>query len=91
MDQASLQSFIKTILIIVLVYYFFKFGFRLLAPYLIKKAVNKVGEKFQKQQEAYQKQQHSNPVNDFETDLKNYKTPKERKKVGEYIDFEEID
>ena len=90
MEQASLQSFIKTILIVVLVYYFFKFGFRLLAPYLLKKAVEKVGDKFQKQQEAYQQQNSSN-VNDFESNVKNNTTPKEKKKVGEYIDFEEID
>lgn len=91
MDHASLQSFIKTICIIVLVYYLFKFAFRLFAPFLIKKAVSKVSENFQKQQQAYQNQYNQQPQKpDFESELKQNKIPKEKKKVGEYIDFEEI-
>ncbi|WKW45708.1 DUF4834 family protein [Myroides sp. JBRI-B21084] len=92
MDHASFQSFIKTILILVLVYYLLKFAFKLLAPYLLHKAVNKVTENFQKQQQAYQNQQtDTSQSNNFETDIKQNKIPKEKKKVGEYIDFEEIE
>ncbi|RRA89300.1 DUF4834 family protein [Paenimyroides viscosum] len=89
MDHASLQSFIKTIFIIILVYYLFKFAFKLFAPFLIKKAVSKVSENFQKQQQAYQNQ-NTQQQPDFESELKQNKIPKEKKKVGEYIDFEEI-
>lgn len=89
MDHASLQSFIKTILIIVLVYYLFKFAFKFFGPIILKKAVSKVSENFQKQQHAYQGQQTQQ--NDFENELKQNKIPKERKKVGEYIDFEEVE
>lgn len=95
MDQASLQGFIKTILIIVLVYYFLKFAFRLLAPYLLNKAVSKVNENFQKKQQAYQNQYNTQATtssdSDIEDRIKQNKIPKERKKVGEYIDFEEVD
>ncbi|HLV51628.1 MAG TPA: DUF4834 family protein [Flavobacterium sp.] len=98
MDQASFTGFLKTVLIIVLIYYFIKFAFRLLAPYLVKKAMNKVSENFQKQQEAYYNQtqnqhQNSQATNNqgFEENIKQNKIPKERKKVGEYIDFEEIE
>lgn len=95
MDQASLQGFIKTILIIVLVYYFLKFGFRLLAPYLLNKAVSKVNENFQKKQQAYQNHYNTQATTSSDSDIddriKQNKIPKERKKVGEYIDFEEVD
>lgn len=92
MDHASFWSFLRTILIIILFYYLIKFAFRLLAPYLIKKAVNKVNDNFQKQQQAYQnqyQQQSQEPA--FESELKQNKIPKEKKKVGEYIDYEEIE
>jgi len=92
MDQASLYSFIKTVLIIVLVYYLFKFAFKLFAPYLLNKAVSKVTENFEKQQQAYQNQYNrQTEPNTFETELKQNKIPKEKKKVGEYIDYEEIE
>ncbi len=92
MDQASFVNFLKTILFIVLIYYFIKFAFRFLAPYLMKKAINKVNENFQKQQEAFYKQaqQQDTGSQDFNKDIKKDKVLKERKKVGEYIDFEEI-
>jgi len=91
MDHASLQSFIKTIFIIVLIYYLFRFAFKLFAPFLIKKAVSKVSENFQKQQQAYQNQNNQQTQQpDFESELRQNKIPKEKKKVGEYIDFEEI-
>lgn len=95
MDQASLMGFLKTLLIIVLIYYFIKFAFKLLAPYLMKKAVDKLNDNFQQQQRAYQDQYSNASGNetrddDFESSLKQNKIPKERKKVGEYIDYEEV-
>ncbi len=95
MDQASLMGFFKTVLIIVLIYYFIKFAFKLLAPYLMKKAVDKLNDNFQQQQRAYQNQQYgptsgNEAHDDFESSLKQNKIPKERKKVGEYIDYEEV-
>ncbi|HUH25557.1 MAG TPA: DUF4834 family protein [Flavobacterium sp.] len=93
MDQASFLGFLKTLVIIVLIYYFIKFAFRLLAPYLLSKAVNKVNENFQKKQQAYyQNQQNSSNSNQgFEENMKQNQIPKEKKKVGEYIDFEEVE
>jgi len=92
MDHASFLNFIKTVVIIILVYYLLKFAFKLLAPYLLNKAVSKVSENFQKKQQAYQNQNNQQTQQpDFESELKQNKIPKERKKVGEYIDFEEVD
>ena len=92
MDQASFQSFIRTIIIVILVYYLLKFAFKLLAPYLLKKAVDKVNHNFQQQQQAYQNQYTNNQsASSFNDDVKQNKVPKEKTKVGEYIDFEEIE
>ena len=75
-----------------MIYYLLKFAFKFFGPFLIKKAVSKVSENFQKQQQAYQNQQNNQTQQpDFESELKQNKIPKERKKVGEYIDFEEVD
>jgi len=91
MDHASFKNFIQVVLIIVLIYYLFKFSFKFFGPFLLKKAVSKVSENFQQQQQAYQNQNNQQTQQpDFESELRQNKIPKEKKKVGEYIDFEEI-
>jgi len=88
MEMASFAGFIETLFYILMFYYVFKFLARLFLPYMVKKVGEKAGQNFQQH---YQKQQNpptsqdSNPVNS--TDSK----PRENKKVGEYVDFEEIE
>jgi len=88
MEMASFAGFIETLFYILMIYYVFKFLARLFLPYMVKKVGEKAGQNFQQH---YQKQQNpptsqdSNPVNS--TDSK----PRENKKVGEYVDFEEIE
>lgn len=86
METASFTGFLRTLFYIILFYYIFKFVLRLLAPYLLKKAVEKAQENFHDQT-----QQHY-----YNTDRATYGTPRqqpprETKKVGDYIDFEELD
>lgn len=75
------------------VWYAFKFLMRLLAPYLMKKVVQKAENNFRKQYE----QQFGNTQNPFQhtnpTDTKSSKNqnPRSTKKVGEYVDYEEIE
>jgi len=55
---------------------------------MVKKVVEKAGQNFQQQyqnQQNHNNTQDSNPLNS--TDSK----PRENKKVGEYVDFEEIE
>lgn len=83
---------LQTILIVILVYYGFKFLLKWLAPKLLNYAVKKTSERFG--------QQFGNPQ-DFEPGQRtegettiSKKPPRKSnpsKKVGEYIDFEEID
>ncbi len=90
------MGLLRTILIILLVWYGLKILSRLFAPILVKfvakKAEQKFGEQFgnfqnQSQQRAAQKRQEGETVID--------KMPKQNRKsnekVGEYIDYEEIE
>lgn len=88
MQQAGPMNFFRTIIIIILIYYIFKFLAKLFAPYLMKKMVNKMQEKAQGQH------QHSNPnVKEGETiiDKKPVKSNQSNNSVGEYVDYEEVD
>lgn len=95
MDQADFTGLIKTILIILFVYYLIKFSLKLLAPFILKKAVEKVQENFQKKTEEYFNQTQQNTNQNYQNHSSNTQNSnvklKEKKKVGEYIDYEEID
>jgi hypothetical protein len=82
METASMPGFLKTILYIIAFYYIFKFLARLFLPVIAKKVVEKASQQYQQQQQNYQ-QKNNTPADTFEK-------PKEKKVVGEYIDFEEI-
>jgi predicted Holliday junction resolvase-like endonuclease len=83
MEMASAWGFVRTLLIIILFYYAFKFLMRIFAPILMQKAVNKMQEKMQEQ---YRQQQEQ--YNDTSQSTK--ATPQSKKEVGEYIDYEEV-
>ena len=88
MQTASLQGLLETLFYIYAFYYIFKFLARLFLPVLVKKAFEKAGRNFQ--------QQHQNNQNHSTNGNENYANPKvtkprETKKVGEYVDFEEIE
>jgi Na+(H+)/acetate symporter ActP len=95
MQQASLSSLMETIFAIVAFYYIFKFLARIFLPVLVKKAVEKAGENFQKQQQYYNQNNsgQGNYRNNDEIiiDTANAKNPRETKKIGDYVDYEEID
>ena len=91
-QYASFVGFIRTILIIIMIWYGIKILSRLFAPYLMrfvaKKAEQRFGQKFNQQQNKQQEQQKEG-----ETTID--KTPQQNKtsnnNVGEYVDYEEID
>ena len=86
MQEASIPGFVKTLLWILAFYFIFKFLARLFFPVLIKKAVQKAEEQFKQQ---YQNQTNSTDFNSNVTPKSD--KPRETKKVGEYIDYEEIE
>ena len=86
------MQLLRTILIILFVYYLFKVLSKLFAPILIRYASKKMEKKFGEAFKQYQNQQNQNPK-EGETiiDKKPNSDSNSSKKVGEYIDFEEID
>tara|TARA_B100000900_G_scaffold85578_2_gene69316 strand:+ start:29274 stop:29543 length:270 start_codon:yes stop_codon:yes gene_type:complete len=85
---------VRTILIILLIYYGFKFLTRLLAPIILKKMVNKMGSNFQSSFTNFSKQAHSQKKEGditIEKSTKKEKHTKSKKDIGDYIDYEEVD
>tara|TARA_B100001093_G_scaffold519927_1_gene611432 strand:+ start:16767 stop:17036 length:270 start_codon:yes stop_codon:yes gene_type:complete len=85
---------VRTILIILLIYYGFKFLTRLIAPIILKKMVNKMGGNFQSSFTNFSKQAHSQKKEGditIEKSKKKDKKTKSKKDVGDYIDYEEVD
>jgi len=80
-----IYQLLRTILIIIAVYYAGKFLMRIFAPLLMKYAANKmqqkVKEQFEQNQPRQEKEKPKEPIHKM----------KSTKKVGDYIDFEEIE
>lgn len=83
METASFNGLLKAIIYILAFYYIIKFLARLFLPVLAKKVVEKASQQFQQQQENYQNQNT--------TQNQTAQKPKEKKIVGDYVDFEEIE
>ena len=93
MQEASFNGLLKAIVYMIAFYYIFKFLARLFLPILVKKAVEKAGENFQRQQQHGQGYSWQKTPNKDEIiiDTSNAKKTRETKKVGDYVDYEEID
>jgi hypothetical protein len=93
METASFTGIVKTIFYIMMFYYVFKFLAKLFLPIVVKKVVQKAGENFQQQQQYAQNNSwnKTNTKDEIIYTTANTKNPKETKKVGDYVDYEEID
>ncbi len=94
MFAASFTAVIKTILIILLVYFGLKIILRWVAPLILKYFMKKAGKRFQDQfqrQQGFNSQQSQRKEGDVSIDKKPHNQRKSNKNVGEYIDYEEID
>ncbi len=90
MEEASVMGFLRTILILILVYYVLKWLGRILFPMLFQKAVRNFEDKMREEQG----QTHaSDQVKEGETVIDRKPRPQREtsKNVGEYVDYEEID
>lgn len=92
MQAASFSGFIKSLFYIIAFYYVFKFLARLFLPLVVKKVVEKAGQNFQQQyQSNTSSQQRASNNEEIIYDSSKITKPREKKKVGEYVDYEEID
>ena len=83
MQTASFSGVVKAIFYFIIFYYLFKFVMRLVLPILLQKAAKKAEENLRRQSDG-------DGTNSNFQDPKST-TPKSKKKVGEYVDFEEIE
>ena len=90
MQQADLMGFLRTILIILLIYYGLKIIARFAFPFLIKNFMGKVERKFNEQQQNQSNNQQTK-VGETIIDVKPNSNQKTNDSVGEYVDYEEIE
>ncbi len=92
LQMASFMGFLRTILIILLVWYGVKILLRFFSPYLVKYMSKKMQERFGQQFPPNQQNDRNRPK-EGETviDKMPHQQKTSDKKVGEYIDYEEID
>lgn len=81
----TITSFLRTVGIIVIIYYGLKFVGRLLFPIVVKKAVNNM----QARQTQYQRDQKREGEVTIEKDKQ--RASRNQNSEGEYVDFEEVD
>ncbi|WP_457615820.1 DUF4834 family protein [Lutibacter sp.] len=83
------MGLLRTIVILMIIYYIFKFFSRYIAPIFLRKMMKDVERRFNEQQNAYKNE----PQNVGETiiDKKPSDSTQSRKDLGEYIDYEEVD
>ncbi len=87
------MGLLRTLLIILLVYYGIRVLYRIFAPTMMRYASRKVQQQFHEKykQQQNQSQQHTTKEGEISIDKKPPKKSNFGQKVGEYIDFEEID
>ena len=83
------MGLLRTIAIIIIVYYAFKFVGKYILPLFLKRVVNNVEKKMREQQENQHKQEAGN-VGETVIDKKPTNIKESSKDVGDYVDYEEI-
>jgi len=91
LQLASATGLLRTILIILLIYYGIKVLSRLFAPALLKFVAKKAEERFGGQFGDFQRQNKPQQKEGEVTIDKVPNTKSSNKDVGEYVDYEEID
>ncbi len=87
------MAFLKTLLVILLVYYLFKFLVRMFAPRIFGYAAKKTEQHFRERFGEFSDFNHTTQEQQGDIIIEKKKARKNdsSQKVGEYIDFEEID
>lgn len=95
-QEASATGLLRTVLTILVVYFVFKILARLFAPLLLRFVAKKAEQKFGQQfggfkNQANQKQQQAQKEGETVIDKMPNQNKQSNSKVGEYVDYEEID
>jgi hypothetical protein len=81
--EAGMVTFLRTILIIVLVYYGIKFLFKILIPIILNRFMKRQQDKFQ------QAQSHNSTQKNPSKEEK--KSTERKDTLGEYVDYEDVE
>ncbi len=91
------MQILRTIAIIALIYYGFKFFTRTVFPWILKRWINKKMGQFQNQgQQQYQEQQKAQDFakqheGEVKIQSRGNKSESETKDMGDFVDYEEVD
>ncbi|MRT15999.1 DUF4834 family protein [Vitellibacter sp. q18] len=86
------MTFLKTILIVLLIYFGLKIIFRLATPYLMRYISKKAGQQFEQFfGNATNREPHREKEGTITIEKNAPQHSRSGKKVGEYVDFEEVD
>ncbi|OIQ38921.1 MAG: hypothetical protein BM563_05300 [Bacteroidetes bacterium MedPE-SWsnd-G1] len=89
MQEAEITSFLRTIFIIVIVYYGLKMIGKYMAPIILNRAAKKFEERVKNQKQ--QRQQPKQNVGETVIDKNPNQSRSSNNTVGEYVDYEEVD
>jgi len=84
------MGLLKTIAILIIIYYIFKFFSRYIAPIFLKKVVSNMEKKFKEQQGQQYSDSTDGEIGETVIDRKPRQTKESNKSVGEYVDYEDI-
>lgn len=85
----SIVNFFRTVFILLLLYYGFRFFMRYFGPRIVEKAADKIYRDLKAQEEAKRKPEDSSPGK-IKVERKDLKDKTFRRNDGEYVDFEEV-
>tara|TARA_R110002072_G_scaffold118631_1_gene250634 strand:+ start:40394 stop:40654 length:261 start_codon:yes stop_codon:yes gene_type:complete len=86
-----MMTFLKTILIILLVYFGLKFLIKFITPYLMRYVAKKAGQKFEQAFGVNPNDSKRTSEGDISIDKMPSRNKRSTNTVGEYVDFEEVD
>lgn len=95
--EAGFVGLLRTIAIIGLIYYGFKFLAKFVFPWILKRWINKKMGQFQQQgQQQYQDQQQAKEFTkqhegEVKIQSRGKKTTSETKDMGDFVDYEEVE
>jgi len=84
------MGLLKTIAILIIIYYAFKIFSRYIAPIFLKKVINNVEKKYREQQENQSNTSTDGKVGETVIAKKPSTQKEGNKSVGDYVDFEEV-
>jgi len=84
------MGLLKTIAILIIVYYIFKFFSKYIAPIFLKKVISNVEKKYREQQQNQNNATPDGKVGETVIEKKPSVNNEGNKNVGEYVDYEEV-